>query len=195
MSRDWARELSKGWPSGKPWWTLLSLAIAMFSVGVIGFVEIATMTPLERYYLGEYTRAGTAAMSGLKTGRYRLLNVVEKRGQKRLAIERDLEPGATANYDQQIIPFTLSPAARSESASLVPQVRVHRLDANLGLGLTRAEEHAGLGTRHFELAISSRPLRFNPDHTHLAEGVMPKTAPLPIAGVTHNPRFTGLRCR
>ena len=38
------------------------------------------------------------------------------------------------------------------------QVRVHRLDANLGPRLTRAEEQAGLTTRHFELAISSRPL-------------------------------------
>ena len=38
----------------------------------------------------------------------------------------------------------------------MPQVRVHRLDANLGPLLTRAEEHAGLATRHFELAISSR---------------------------------------
>ncbi len=70
---------------------------------------------------------------------------------------------------------------------LVPQVRVHRLDANLGLGLTRAEEHAGLATRHFELAISYRPLRLNLHHTHLAEGVMPKTAPLPIAWVTKHP--------
>jgi hypothetical protein len=73
-----------------------------------------------------------------------------------------------------------------------PQVRVHRLDAKpsagsgqaLGLGLTRAEEHAGLATRHFELAISSRPLRLNLHHTHLAEGVVPKTAPLPIARST-----------
>ena len=74
---------------------------------------------------------------------------------------------------------------------LVPQVRVHRLDANpsagsgqaLGLGLTRAEEHAGLATRHFELAISSRPLRLNLHHTHLAEGVVPEAAPLLIARV------------
>ncbi len=68
---------------------------------------------------------------------------------------------------------------------------LHRLDANpfgrlragsgqaLGVGLTRAEEHAGLATRHFELAISSRPLRLNLHHTHLAEGVMPKTAGCP----------------
>ncbi len=117
MSRNWERRLSTGWPSGKPVWTLLSLAIALLSVGVIGFVEIATMTPLERYYLGEYTRAGTASMSGVKTSRYRLLNVVEKRGQKRLAIERDLEPGGTANNDREIIPFTLSPAARSDGAT------------------------------------------------------------------------------
>ena len=73
------------------------------------------------------------------------------------------------------------------SAGLVPQVRVHRLDANLGLGLTRAEEHAGLATCHFEFAISSRPLRLNLHHTHLAEGVVPKTAPLPIARVAHQP--------
>ena len=117
MSRNLERRLSTGWPSGKPVWTLLSLAIALLSVGVIGFVEIATMTPLERYYLGEYTRAGTASMTGVKTGRYRLLNVVEKRGQKRLAIERDLEPGGTANNDREIIPFALSPAARSGGAT------------------------------------------------------------------------------
>ena len=45
------------------------------------------------------------------------------------------------------------------SPGLVPQVRVHRLDANLGLGLPWTEEHAGLAARHFELAISYRPPR------------------------------------
>ena len=49
--------------------------------------------------------------------------------------------------------------------TLVPQVRVHRLDANLGLDLTRAEEYARLTTRHVQLAISSRPLRLNLHYT------------------------------
>ena len=49
---------------------------------------------------------------------------------------------------------------------LVPQVRVHRLDANLGPRLTRAEEQAGLTTRHFELAISYRPLPGCPIQRH-----------------------------
>src|SRR5581483_3963681 len=56
--------------------------------------------------------------------------------------------------------------------------------------LTQAEEDAGLATRHFDLAISARPLRFNLHHTHLAEGVMPKAAPLPIARVTRQPALS-----
>lgn len=71
----------------------------------------AVFTPLQRYYWNEYLN--TELFQGTK-GNYRLLEVVDRRGEHRIAIDSDVAPAAI--HGPQLVPFVLSAQARHSGA-------------------------------------------------------------------------------
>src|ERR1700724_261730 len=111
MNPQWGRSEAAGaWLNPKPAWTIATLAIALTSTVAIAGVRYAVVwTPLPRAYLSAYVRSAVMdALGFTKTGRYRLLQVVDRSGH-RLALEEEVQPGASAAGEAA---FVLTDAAR-----------------------------------------------------------------------------------
>jgi hypothetical protein len=93
-----------------------AVGIALFLAGAAGIVTWAFLyeevfTPLQRYYWNDYLN--TEMFPGAK-GNYWLLNVVDRRGEHRIAIDSDVAPAAI--HGRQLVPFVLSAQARHSGA-------------------------------------------------------------------------------
>jgi type IV secretory pathway TraG/TraD family ATPase VirD4 len=77
-------------------------------------------TPLERYYWNEYLNT---EMFGASQGDYWLLEISDRRGQHRIAVDADLVP--TARHGRQLVPFILSDRARQAGAMELSIDTVH----------------------------------------------------------------------
>lgn len=89
---------------------------ALFLAGGAGivtwfFLNAEMFTPLQRYYWEEYLN--TQMFQGSK-GDYGLLELVDRRGEHRIAIDSDVVPAAI--HGRQVIPFVLSAQARQSGA-------------------------------------------------------------------------------
>jgi len=93
MSQEWGRNQHVGeWPNPKPAWMMAALLLAAVSVAAIcGYRYAYVLTPLQKLYLTTYIRSGLRAEIGFKSGRYALLNVVDKKGS-RLALNEEVMP-------------------------------------------------------------------------------------------------------
>jgi len=93
MSQQWGRKQYAGnWPNPKAAWTIATVLLAVMSLAAICAYRYAyVLTPLQRFYLAAYIRSGLRAEIGFKTGRYALLNVVDKKGS-RLALNEEVMP-------------------------------------------------------------------------------------------------------
>jgi type IV secretory pathway TraG/TraD family ATPase VirD4 len=113
MSGLWGRDEYRGWPTTRrPVWSLGVLVIAVaIGVGVLTYRNAMVWTPLQRWYWDQYLSAQLMPMkANSPNGDYRLLVKVDRRGQRRLAVDADVVPGP--RQGRQLIPFTLSSAAR-----------------------------------------------------------------------------------
>ena len=101
MSQEWGRNQYAGeWPNPKPAWTIATVLLAVVSVAAICAYRYAyVLTPLQRFYLTTYSRSGLRAGIGFKTGRYVLLNVMDKKGS-RLALNEEVMPVTTATGER-----------------------------------------------------------------------------------------------
>jgi hypothetical protein len=97
MSQKWGRNQYAGeWPNPKPAWMMATLLLAVISLAAICAYRYAyALTPLQKLYLTSYVRSGLRADIGFKTGRYVLLDVVDKKGS-RLALNEEVIPVTTA---------------------------------------------------------------------------------------------------
>jgi hypothetical protein len=98
---------------------------ALFLAGAAGivtwfFLYGEVFTPLQRYYWDEYLN--TELFQGAK-GNYRLLEVVDRRGEHRIAIDSDVAPAAI--HGLQLVPFVLSAQARHSGAMDLAVETVH----------------------------------------------------------------------
>jgi type IV secretory pathway TraG/TraD family ATPase VirD4 len=109
MSQQWGRNQCAGeWPNPKPAWTIVTLLLAVASVATICAYRYAyVLTPLQKLYLTTYIRSGLRADIGFKTGRYALLNVVDRKGS-RLALNEEVMAVKTAAGENT---FALTQAA------------------------------------------------------------------------------------
>ena len=100
MRQNWGRNQYAGeWPNPKAAWTMVTLFLALLSVAAICAYRYAyLLTPLQHFYLKTYIRSGLHAEIGFKTGRYALLNVVDKKGS-RLVLDEEVMPVTTASGD------------------------------------------------------------------------------------------------
>jgi hypothetical protein len=100
MSQEWGRADAAGtWPRPKPVWTLALLVVAISSGAVIGAYRYSTAwTPLQRRFLSPYLRSEFASALALKTGRYRLLQVIDRKGS-RLPLDEEVRPLTAATAE------------------------------------------------------------------------------------------------
>jgi len=96
MSQEWGRANTAGtWPRPKPVWTLALLLAAMVSGAAVGMYRYAVIwTPLQRLFLSPYLRSEFASALAFKTGRYRLLLVIDRKGS-RLPLDEEVQPLTT----------------------------------------------------------------------------------------------------
>src|SRR5258707_420222 len=96
MSQEWGRADAAGTrPRPKPVWTFALLLVAIMSGASIGAYRYATAwTPLQRLFLSSYLRSEFASALAFKTGRYRLLQVIDRKGI-RLPLDEEVQPVTT----------------------------------------------------------------------------------------------------
>jgi hypothetical protein len=131
MNYEWGRPPAAGkWQRAAPVWfmSLILLALAS-SVGVWWVRETFVWTPLQQFYLSAYARSALASSLAIRTGRYRLL-LMENRRRSRLAIDEEVVPIPTPTGETS---FALSDLARQAGSGrlvwrdlLVNHARLHR---------------------------------------------------------------------
>ena len=102
MSQEWGRKEDAGeWPKSTHAWALRTMLIAIVSVAVICAYRYAyVLTPLQHFYLTTYIRCGLRSEINLsRTGRYLMLNVVDRKGA-RLALDEEVLPVTTATGEK-----------------------------------------------------------------------------------------------
>jgi type IV secretory pathway TraG/TraD family ATPase VirD4 len=96
MSDEWGRAPEAGkWQRAVPVWFMSAILIALASgIGVWWVRQTYVWTPLQRFYLSAYARSALAGALAIRTGRYRLL-LMENRRVSRLAIDEEVVPIAS----------------------------------------------------------------------------------------------------
>src|SRR5712692_3629779 len=108
MDHSWGREASAGtWIRTRPAWAFSAALIALVSVIGLGQYRYSRWTPLQRFYFPAYVRSTLFDALGVtKPGRYALLTVMDRRGQ-RLAVDTAVEASSgVSSHDG----FTLTAA-------------------------------------------------------------------------------------
>ena len=93
MSQEWGRAADAGrWQRAVPVWLMSVILIALASgIGIWCVRHAFVWTPLQQFYLSAYTRSALAGSLAIRTGRYRLLLMENRRGS-RLAIDEEVLP-------------------------------------------------------------------------------------------------------
>jgi type IV secretion system coupling TraD/TrwB family protein len=115
MSYEWGRAPEAGkWQRAIPVWFVTVILLALASgVGVWWIRQTFVWTLLQQFYLSPYTRSATATSLGIRTGRYRLLMIENRRGI-RLAIDEEAVPTTLATGKST---FALSQLAQQAGSS------------------------------------------------------------------------------
>jgi len=121
MTETWGRSDTAGrWFPPRPIWTIAAFVTALLAAVAVQAYQIAfSWTPLQRWYLSAYVKSGVIGGLGVTaTGHYRLLQVIDRRGSNRLALDEELRPATSATG----LPFMLTEtAARIGDRQLVWQ--------------------------------------------------------------------------
>ena len=91
MSQEWGRAPEAGkWQRAIPVWFMGVIVIAVASGIAVWLVrQTFVWTPLQQFYLSAYARGAVASSLGIRTGRYRVLLMENRRGS-RLAIDDEV---------------------------------------------------------------------------------------------------------
>ena len=141
MSYEWGRAPEAGkWQRAVPVWFISLILLALASgIGVWWVRQTFVWTPLQQFYLSAYARTALASSLAIRTGRYRL-RLIENRRGSRLAIDEEVVPVSSPTGDAT---FALSELARKAgSGQLVWRdlvVSHARLHADRGAPDTRRQ--------------------------------------------------------
>jgi type IV secretory pathway TraG/TraD family ATPase VirD4 len=110
VSYEWGRAPEAGrWQRAVPVWLMSVMLIAVASgVGVWWIRQTLVWTPLQQFYLSAYARSALSSSLAIRSGRYRLLLIENRRGT-RLAIDDEVVPVSTSTGETT---FALSELAR-----------------------------------------------------------------------------------
>jgi hypothetical protein len=97
MRHEWGRAPDAGrWQRAMPVWFMSITLLALVSgIGMWFLRQTFAWTPLQQFYLSAYTRSALASSLGIRTGRYRVLLMENRRGS-RLAIDDEIVPIASS---------------------------------------------------------------------------------------------------
>ena len=133
MNRRWGREETYYWPSHKPLWTISAVVIGVLVfVGMVIYQAELRWTPLQRYWFPNYFKMDLAAGLGLVSSNYRLLEVEDSQGRRRLALETDVVSWDGSLPQARTIPLTLSEEARRQGLRLVLEPKGQYKNKELG---------------------------------------------------------------
>ena len=119
-TNQWGRKESYNWPSAKPLWTISALLVGIaVTLGAAVYQYEMSWTPLERYWFPSYLKMQFMSWLGLKANQYRLLEVEDRKGQKRLALDQDVAAWEGELPRGYTVPLTLSDEAARHNLQLV----------------------------------------------------------------------------
>ncbi len=110
MSYEWGRAPEAGkWQRAMPVWFMSGAAIAVAAAIAVWLIrQTFVWTPLQQFYLSAYTRSAIASSLDIRTGRYRVLTMENRRGN-RFAIDDEVVPVTLGSGETT---FALSDLAR-----------------------------------------------------------------------------------
>jgi type IV secretory pathway TraG/TraD family ATPase VirD4 len=110
-TQTWGREESWIWPPHGFLYTMGAFFFALVATGLFLYIRFQYgLSPLERYYLPYYLRTETAGLTH-PTSNYQLLYVSDGESRSRLAVDTDVQPGATPQFEGKPLPLILTPQA------------------------------------------------------------------------------------
>ena len=130
MNYEWGRAPEAGkWQRAMPVWFMSVILLALASGIAVWWVRQTVVgTPLQQFYLSAYARSALASSLAIRTGRYRLLLIENRRGS-RLAIDEEVVPIVTPTGETN---FALSELARQAGSGrlvwrdlMVSHARLH----------------------------------------------------------------------
>jgi type IV secretory pathway TraG/TraD family ATPase VirD4 len=109
--QQWGRNESLIWPPRGYLYTLGAFFLACVATGFFVYFRLQYgLAPLERYYLPYYLRSETAGLTH-RESRYQMLYVTDGESKSRIALEGDVQPGSTPQFEGTPLPLTLTPQA------------------------------------------------------------------------------------
>jgi hypothetical protein len=96
---EWGRKKYQNWPSRKPLATYGALVVAVMFFGIAMWWQYTkNWTFVQRFYLPTYAKTWVRGqMSPKSQTRYSLINIVNKQGQRRIALDGEIQPMLGAN--------------------------------------------------------------------------------------------------
>ena len=109
--QQWGRNESLIWPPRGYFYTLGAFFLACVATGFFVYMRFQYgLSPLERYYLPYYLRSETAGLAH-PASPYQMLYVSDGESPGRLALEADVQPGSTPQFQGKPLPLALTPQA------------------------------------------------------------------------------------
>jgi hypothetical protein len=109
--QQWGRRESIIWPPRGYLYTLGALFLACVAMGFFVYLRFQFgLSPLERYYLPYYLRTETAGLAH-PMSKYQMLCVTDGESVSRIALEADVQPGSTPQFEGKPLLLTLTPQA------------------------------------------------------------------------------------
>jgi type IV secretory pathway TraG/TraD family ATPase VirD4 len=109
--QQWGRNESLIWPPRGYVFTLGAFFLACVATGFFVCMRFQFgLSPLERYYLPYYLRSETVGLVH-PTSFYQMLYVSDGESSGRLALETDVQPGSTPQFQGKPLPLALTPQA------------------------------------------------------------------------------------
>jgi type IV secretory pathway TraG/TraD family ATPase VirD4 len=114
MSHQWGRVPGAGtWQRPRPvWFISVTLVAVAAGVAIWFYRQHVVWTPLQQFYLSAYARSALASSLGIRTGRYRVLSIVNRRGA-RLAIDEEVVAARTETGETTFVLSDLAVAVKT----------------------------------------------------------------------------------
>jgi hypothetical protein len=107
--QQWGRKESIIWPPRGYVYTLGAFIFACILIGLFVWIRFQYgLSPLQRYYLPYYLRTETAGLTH-PISKYQILYISDGEKPGRAALDADVQPGSTPQFDGKAVPLMLTP--------------------------------------------------------------------------------------
>ena len=129
--QQWGRKESIIWPPRGYIYTLGAFLSACILTGLFIYLRFQFgLLPLQRYYLPYYLRTETAGLTH-PVSAYQLLYVSGGESPGRVALDADVQPGSTSQFEGKPLPLTLTSQAAHDGAFFLRRERLRNYQNKL----------------------------------------------------------------